>query len=197
MQVGGSRRVALVTGSTSGIGAAIARRLARHGYRLIVHSRSSSDAGVALARELGDAHYVQADLADDVDRGRLIAESIRFGGGLDVLVNNAGVSAVIDHANLQRATARVWRELYEVNAIAPFRLVAEAEAYLRASARTGRPSAVINIASHAGLRPKGASIPYAASKAALIHTTKLLALTLAPGHSYLTGQIIGLDGGYI
>jgi NAD(P)-dependent dehydrogenase (short-subunit alcohol dehydrogenase family) len=159
----------LVTGATSGIGLAIARRLAERGYRVVVHSRSSTDAGIALAAELGDAHYVQADLADDADRQRLVADSIRLAGALDVLVNNAGISAVIPHSDLQAASATVWRELYEVNTIAPFRLVAEAEPHLRASA-----------SSHAGMRPKGASIPYAASKAALVHTTKLLALTLAP-----------------
>lgn len=170
----------MVTGATSGIGLAIARRLAERGYRLIVHSRSSTEAGIALAAELGDASYVQADLADDADRQRLVADSIRIAGSLDVLVNNAGMSAVIPHSDLQAASPAVWRELYEVNTIAPFRLVAEAEPHLRASASEERPSTVVNIGSHAGVRPKGASIPYSASKAALIHTTKLLALTLAP-----------------
>ncbi|MCV7224662.1 SDR family NAD(P)-dependent oxidoreductase [Mycolicibacterium komossense] len=86
-----SRRVALVAGATSGIGLAIARRLAERGYRVIVHSRSSTEAGIALAAELGDASYVQADLADDADRQRLVADSIRIAGSLDVLVNNAGM----------------------------------------------------------------------------------------------------------
>lgn len=180
MIVSESRRVALVTGATSGIGLAIARRLAGYGYCVVVHSRSSTEAGNALAAELGDAYYVQADLADDADRQRLVADSIRTAGRLDVLVNNAGMSAVIPHSDLQSASTAMWRNLYEVNTIAPFRLVAEAEAHLRASAREGRPSTVVNISSHAGMRPKGASIPYSASKAALIHTTKLLALTLAP-----------------
>jgi NAD(P)-dependent dehydrogenase (short-subunit alcohol dehydrogenase family) len=175
-----SGRVALVTGATSGIGLAIARRLAGRGYRVVVHSRSSREAGIALAAELSDAFYVQADLADDADRQRLIAETASVAGTLDVLVNNAGVSAVVPHSDLQAASTAMWRELYEVNAIAPFRLIAEAEKHLRAAAREGRPSTVVNISSHAGVRPKGASIPYSASKAALIHTTKLLALTLAP-----------------
>ena len=153
MIVSESRRVALVTGATSGIGLAIARRLAGHGYCVVVHSRSSTDAGHALAAELGDAHYVQADLADDADRQRLVADSIRTAGRLDVLVNNAGMSATIPHSDLQSASTAMWRKLFEVNTIAPFRLVAEAEAHLRASARQGRPSAVVNISSHAGMRP--------------------------------------------
>jgi NAD(P)-dependent dehydrogenase (short-subunit alcohol dehydrogenase family) len=174
------KRVALVTGSTSGIGLGIARRLAADGCFVVVHSRSSADAGRALADELGDAVYVRADLALDEDRRRLVSEAAAATGRLDVLVNNAGISGAIPHADLQAATPNVWHRLYEVNVVAPFRLVAEAEPHLRAAARGGSPAAVVNVASHAGVRPKGASIPYAASKAALVHTTRLLALTLAP-----------------
>jgi NAD(P)-dependent dehydrogenase (short-subunit alcohol dehydrogenase family) len=70
--------------------------------------------------------------------------------------------------------------LHEVNVIAPFHLVAVAEPHLRAAVKRGRAGCVVNISSHAGVRPKGASIPYAASKAALNHVTRLLALSLAP-----------------
>ena len=172
--------VALVTGSTSGIGAAIARRLSMEGFSIVLHSRSSAEAGHALARELGSAAYVQADLADDADRVRLIREAVAVWGQLDVLVNNAGISRVIPHADLAAATSDVWQELHEVNVVAPFRLVAEAESALRDAAARGRPGCVVNVSSHAGVRPKGASIPYAASKAALNHVTRLLALSLAP-----------------
>ena len=172
--------VALVTGSTSGIGAAIARRLARDGYALVLHSRTSAETGRALARELGSAIYVQADLAHDADRVRLIRETVAMAGRLDVLVNNAGISRVVPHTELAAATPELWHELHEVNVVAPFRLIAEAESALRAAASRGRPGCVVNISSHAGVRPKGASIPYAASKAALNHVTRLLALSLAP-----------------
>lgn len=172
--------VALVTGSTSGIGEAIARRLSRDGYAVVLHSRSSVAAGHALARELGNAAYVQADLADDADRVRLVREAVAQWGRLDVLVNNAGISRVIPHSELAAATPDVWRELHEVNVIAPFRLVAEAQAALSEAAARGRSACVVNVSSHAGVRPKGASIPYAATKAALNHVTRLLALSLAP-----------------
>jgi len=172
--------VALVTGSTSGIGAAIAKKLSQEGFAVVLHSRGSAKAGLSLAAELGNACYIQADLAIDSDRTRLIREAIGFGERLDVLINNAGVSRVIDHGDLLAATPQIWQELYEINTIAPFRLVAEAEFELRQAARRGKPGCVVNISSHAGSRPKGASIPYAASKAALDHITRLLALTLAP-----------------
>lgn len=172
--------VALVTGSTSGIGAAIARRLSMDGYAIVLHSRSSVEVGRALARELGSAVYVQADLADDADRVRLVREAIGMWGRLDVLVNNAGISRVIPHADLAAATPDVWRELHEVNVVAPFRLVTEAQSALREAGARGRAGCVVNVSSHAGVRPKGASIPYAATKAALNHVTRLLALSLAP-----------------
>jgi NAD(P)-dependent dehydrogenase (short-subunit alcohol dehydrogenase family) len=180
LQNPGSSPVALVTGSTSGIGAAIARRLSSEGYAVVLHSRSSAEAGHALATELGNAIYVQADLAEDADRIRLVRESVSRWDRLDVLVNNAGISRVIPHADLLAASPAIWHELHEVNVVAPFRLVAEAATALRAAATRGRPACVVNISSHAGVRPKGASIPYAASKAALNHVTRLLALSLAP-----------------
>ncbi|CAB4050413.1 SDR family NAD(P)-dependent oxidoreductase [Paraburkholderia phenoliruptrix] len=172
--------VALITGSTSGIGAAIARRLSMDGFSVILHSRSSVEAGHALAQKLGSAAYVQADLARDEDRIKLIREAIAVWGRLDVLINNAGISRVIPHIDLAAATPDVWRELHEVNVVAPFRLIAEAQSALREAAARGRSSCVVNVSSHAGVRPKGASIPYAATKAALNHMTRLLALSLAP-----------------
>ncbi len=173
-------RVALVTGSTSGIGAAIARVLSRAGYAVVIHSRNSADTGRAMVAEMKQAIYVQADLALEADRVRLIEEAIAAWGQLDVLVNNAGISRVIPHGDLASANSTVWHELNEINVVAPFHLVALAEAALRTAARNRRAGCVVNISSHAGIRPKGASIPYAVSKAALNHMTRLLALELGP-----------------
>ncbi|CAG9213850.1 putative Granaticin polyketide synthase ketoacyl reductase 2 [Paraburkholderia tropica] len=133
-----------------------------------------------MARELESAAYVQADLANDADRTRLIREAGAVWGRLDVLVNNAGISRVIPHDDLAAATPDVWQEMNEVNVVAPFRLVTEALPMLREAAARGKAGCVVNVSSHAGVRPKGASIPYAASKASLNHVTRLLALTLAP-----------------
>lgn len=175
-----SERVALVTGSTSGIGEAVARRLARDDYQVALHSRRSADVGVRMAGELPGASYHQADLADDAATRRLVAAVVKRHGRLDVLVNNAGEAVRIPHADLKAATPAVWRRMLDVNLIAPFLLVSEAEPALRRSAEDGRPACVINIGTHAGVRPKGASIPYAAAKAGLHHVTRLLALALGP-----------------
>lgn len=175
-----SGRVALITGSTDGIGAAIAKRLSADGYTVALHSRSSRDKGMALAKALGNASYTKADLAKEKEARRLIQSVLSRHGRLDVIVNNAALSAVIPHGELNRATPEIWRELYDVNVIAPWILVAEAESALRNSSTPEKPGCILNITSHAGVRPKGASIPYAVSKAALNHMTKLLALNLGP-----------------
>lgn len=173
-------RVALITGSTSGIGKAIAQQLAADGFTIAFHSRSSVAEGERLVSLHQDASYTQADLSDQDQVKHLMANVLAQHGRLDVLVNNAGINATIPHDSLKEATPEVWRELYEVNVIAPWTLIAAAEAALRQSSNQDCPSSILNISSHAGVRPKGASIPYAASKAALNHVTKLLALSLSP-----------------
>ncbi|HEY9629410.1 MAG TPA: SDR family oxidoreductase [Coleofasciculaceae cyanobacterium] len=169
-----------MTGSTSGIGIAIAQQLVLDGFAIAFHSKSSVRAGEKLAEAYPGASYTQADLADQSQVRHLITDVLLHHNRLDVLVNNAGINAVIPHAALKEATAEIWRQLYEVNVIAPWTLIAEAEAALRAASSQQCPSCILNISSHAGVRPKGASIPYAASKAALNHMTKLLAMNLAP-----------------
>ena len=173
-------RIALVTGATSGIGLAIAQRLTQAGYWVALHSRASSAAGLQAAATLTDACYFQADLLDEDARRDLIDRVYAHYGRLDVLVNNAGESSVIPHDDLLAATPDIWHRLYELHVVAPWQLVALSEPYLRAASTREHPASVLNISSHAGVRPKGASIPYAASKAAIIHVTKLLAKTLGP-----------------
>lgn len=167
-------KVALVTGSVSGIGAATARRLAEEGMTVAVHSRSSRDAGIALATELGGTYH-QADLADDAAAAGLVPSVLAEHGRLDVLVNNAGISWPVPHAELSSLTADDWRRLLDVNLIAPWLLCTAALPALRESG-----GCIVNVTSHAGVRPKGSSIGYAASKAALNHMTKLLAAALGP-----------------
>jgi NAD(P)-dependent dehydrogenase (short-subunit alcohol dehydrogenase family) len=109
-----------------------------------------------------------------------VAAVVKQHGRLDVLVNNAGESVRIPHADLKAATPAVWRRMLDINLIAPFVLMTEAESALRKSAESGRPASVVNIGTHSGVRPKGASIPYATAKAGLHHATRLLALALGP-----------------
>ncbi|MEV0524477.1 glucose 1-dehydrogenase [Streptomyces sp. NPDC050439] len=169
-------RVALVTGSSSGIGAEVARRLAAAGIRVVLNSARSVEAGEKLAAELPDARYVRADVADEDDAKRLVRSVVEAYGRLDILVNCAGATRFIPHDDLESANPQVWRDLYDINVIGVWQTITAAVPHLRASG-TG---SVVTISSQAGVRPGGSSIPYSVSKAAVNHMTKLLAKTLGP-----------------
>ncbi|NGN70162.1 glucose 1-dehydrogenase [Streptomyces sp. A7024] len=170
-------KVALVTGSSSGIGAAVARRLAAAGMKVVVNSGRSVEAGRAVAAELPDAVYVQADVSDQAAAQRLVDETISTYGRLDILVNCAGTTEFIAHDDLEAASPEVWRRLYDVNVIGVWQLITAAAPHLRKAEGGG---AIVTISSQAGVRPNGSSIPYAVSKAAVNHMTQLLAKTLGP-----------------
>jgi len=126
-------RVALVTGSTSGIGKAIALQLSDDGFNVVFHSRDSIEEGERLAASVPKATYFQADLSDQKQAKKLASNVLSTYGRIDVLVNNAGINAMIPHDSLKEASPKVWRELYEVNVIAPWTLIAETEHALRQS----------------------------------------------------------------
>ena len=166
----------LVTGSSSGIGAATARLFAAAGATVVINSSTSVEAGRALAAELAGASYVQADVSDEDQAQRLIDEVVARHGRLDVLVNNAGTTEVISHTDLEGASPDVWRRIFDVNVIGTWQVTVAAVAHLRSSGR----GQIINVSSVAGERPTGSSIPYACSKAAVSHMTRLLANSLGP-----------------
>jgi ketoreductase RED2 len=166
----------LVTGSSSGIGASTARLFAACGATVVINSATSVDAGESLAAELPGASYAQADVADADQVHQLIAQVVARHGGLDVLVNNAGTTEVIAHGDLEAASPDVWRRIFDVNVIGTWQVTVAAGPHLRTSKR----GQVINVSSVAGERPTGSSIPYACSKAAVSHMTRLLANVLGP-----------------
>jgi ketoreductase RED2 len=171
-------RVALVTGSTSGIGAAVVRQLAATGAKVVINSKASAEAGAAMVTELGPAntHYVQGDIAAPADATRMVAETVDRFGRLDILVNNAGTTVRIPHDDFETASPDVFRRLFEVNVIGTWQVTVAAMPHLRASGA----GSIVNVSSVAGSRPTGSSIPYAVSKAALNHLTALLANVVGP-----------------
>ena len=170
-------RVALVTGASSGIGAALARGLAAAGMRVVVNSARSVEAGRAVAAELGESgHYVQADIGDPAAAEALVASAVDRWGRLDVLVNNAGTTVRIPHGDLDAVTPEVWERILRVNIVGTWSVTRAAVPHLRA----GGGGCVVNIGSLAGERPAGSSIPYAVSKAGVHHMTRLLAAALGP-----------------
>jgi len=170
-----AERVVLVTGSTSGIGEATALRFAKDGDHVVFNSVRSVEAGERLAGATPNSIYVQGDVAKSEDCTRLVAAVLEHYGRLDVLINNAGTTKVIPHADLQAASLDVWREIFEVNVFGTWSLCVAAMDALRAS-----HGAIVNVSSLAGVRETGSSIPYAASKAAVNHMTALLAKVVGP-----------------
>jgi ketoreductase RED2 len=169
-------KVAVVTGSSSGIGEAVARSLARAGASVVINSARSVAEGQQVADSLPQASYVQADVADDAACEALVAATLAEFGRLDILVNNAGTTQVIPHADLDAATDEIWQRIFNVNVLGTWHMTRASVPALRA---TG-DGAVINVTSVAGQRPSGSSIPYAVSKAGVNHMTLLLAKVLGP-----------------
>jgi ketoreductase RED2 len=170
-------RVAIVTGSTSGIGEAIARRLAALGASVVVNSATSVDAGRRLAAELGPgACYVQADIGDKAAGQRLVDETLARYGRLDILVNNAGWTTLVAQPDLDALTDEIFARTFQVNVTGTWMLTKAAMPHLKQS----DDGNVLNVTSIAGVRPIGSSIAYSMSKAALNHMTRLLARACAP-----------------
>jgi ketoreductase RED2 len=166
-----SGQAVIITGSSSGIGAAVARRLSALGAGIVVNSASSADAGRRIAAELPDAVYVQGDIGDPATAAALIAAAEERWGRLDGLVNNAGVTVEVPLHDLAAVTVEHWEKVLRTNVIGTF-LVSQAALPLLRSAADGW---IINVTSLAGIRQTGSSLPYAVSKAALNHLTSIMA----------------------
>ena len=169
-------QVALVTGSSSGIGEATARRLAAAGATVVVNSSTSVEAGERVAASLPGAIYLQGNVAEEAACQRLVTTTLERCGRLDILVNNAGTTQLIPHADLDAVTDEVFRRILEVNLLGTWHLCRAAMPALKRSPH----GAIVNVTSLAGVRPTGSSIPYAVSKAALNHLTVLLARVCGP-----------------
>lgn len=173
------RRIALVTGSATGIGRATAWRLAERGYDVTVnYSKSAAEAeetAEGVRERGGRAIVVRADVADDAAVRAMVARTVEDLGGLDLLVNNAATTHFVPHTDLDGLTAEVWDEILAVNLKGTFFACRAAMPHL--SARRGN---IVNVASVAGVGGSGSSIAYAASKGAVITLTKSLAKAFAP-----------------
>ena len=170
---------ALVTGSATGVGRAVAVALAKRGLAVAVnYSRSQKEAEETAdeVRRAGvPALLCKADVSDDAAVRAMVSRCREEFGGLDVLVNNAGTTHFIDHTDLDALTDEVWNDIFSVNLKGTFYACRAAMPLLRE-----RNGAIVNVTSVAGLQGVGSSIPYAASKAALNCLTKSLARAFAP-----------------
>lgn len=163
-------KVVLVTGASRGIGAATAKTLADAGATVIVHFHSDEKNAKKTASACRTKHVLKADLTDLDECRKLVEEAAKIGGGLDGLVNNAGMST---NQQKTQELADQWNELNALNLRAPFFLSQYAKEHMK-------NGVIVNISSIRAFRPKDGLNIYGTTKAALSYATRSLAKAFAP-----------------
>lgn len=171
------KKTAIVTGSTSGIGLAIAHALAAEGCNVVVNSFSNTDTDHAVAKEIAAKHqveavYVQADMSKGDDCRTLVGKAAEKFGTVEILVNNAGIQHV---APVDEFPVEQWDRIIAINLTSAFHTTAAALPLMKAK-KWGR---IVNIASAHGLRASPFKSAYVAAKHGILGLTKTVALEVA------------------
>ena len=187
-----SRKVAIITGGATGVGAAVARMLAAKSYDVLVNYSRSADAAAGVVEEclaLGvDAIAAQGDVSSDDDCKALVRQAMERWGRVDALVCSAGATRFIPMGDMDAVTTDDFERAYAVNSIGPFQMARAVKPHMQGG------GAIVNVSSVAGLTGSGSSFPYVLSKAALNILTVALARNLAPAirvNAVLPGLIEG------
>ncbi len=171
---------AIVTGSATGLGAAVAKLLAARGCNVVVNytkSKTEAEETAAACKDLGaEALLCRADVSRDDDCRRMAAQAFDAWGRIDALVNNAGTTKVAAHDDLEALTDEDFQRIYGVNVIGSYQMVRAVAPHMKKAGQ----GAVVNISSIGAVTGIGTSIAYAASKGALNTMTLSLARALAP-----------------
>ena len=174
-----SRRAALITGASTGIGRAAAVALATAGFDVAINYSRSREAACVTARQAqakgAKTLLFPCDVSDEPAVRNMLAAVEREFGRLDALVNNAGTTTSVKPNDLEGLSIEEWDRVFAVNVRGVFQVTRAAVPMLKAA-----HGSIVNTASIVGLRPGPQPLPYAASKAAVVNLTKLLALNLAP-----------------
>jgi 3-oxoacyl-[acyl-carrier protein] reductase len=174
-----SNPVIIVTGSSSGIGAEVARLAARNGYNVLINynsNREGADAVVEYCQQQGvESVAVGADVGEDAACRALANVAEDNWGRIDCLVNNAGTTKFCRHADLEGLTAEDFHHLYQVNTIGAFQMIRAVVPLMKKTS-----GSIVNVASVAGLLGVGSSLAYACSKAAMLAINKSMARELGP-----------------
>ena len=188
-------RAVLITGASSGVGAALAEKLAAMGARVVVnYSRSEEAANAVISRISeagGQALAIQADVSEESDCKRLVSATIEHFGQLDALVNNAGTTTFIPHDQLDALTEDIWLRTLRVNLIGAFMMSREAAPHIDAAGG----GEIIMTSSIASMTANGSSIAYCASKAGMNSLTRTLAKTLGKKRIRVNAVLPGLIDG--
>lgn len=175
-----NNKVAIVTGSASGIGEGIARILANNNVKLVINSVSSTEKGEQIANEFPDAIYCQGNIGIEADCRKIVDTTIAQFGRIDILVNNAGNPVESISTDPCDISNELFSQILDINIVGTWCLTRYAMPHLKQSG-SGH---IINITSCAGIDPAGASssvpLPYSVAKAAINHLTKFLAKHCGP-----------------
>jgi len=175
-----SGRTAIVTGASSGIGAATARLLAARGYNVAVAFRENRDGATEVAEQCiaigADAFALQGNVAEDADCRTLVGAVAERWGRIDALVNSAGFTRFVDARDLEALGADDFMQSFAVNVVGVYQMTRAVRPHMT-DAGAG---AVVNVSSQAGATGTGSSIAYAAAKGAVNTMTLSLARALAP-----------------
>ena len=173
-------RVAIVTGASSGIGAAAAKMLAGAGVRVVATYGGNAEGAAAVVEackaEGADAIALQGDVAQDQVCRVIVNQTLDSFGRIDILINNAGTTKSAPHGDLNALTSDDFERIYGVNLIGTYQMVRAALPALKKA----EAASIVNTSSIAGLSGMGSSMAYAASKGALNTLTLSLARSLAP-----------------
>jgi 3-oxoacyl-[acyl-carrier protein] reductase len=173
------RKLAIVTGSATGVGAASALALAQRGYDVVINyskSEAEAQASRAACEATGaQALVVQGDVADDAACKAIVQAAVQRWGRVDALVNNAGVTSFAGAANWDAIDAATFQHIVGVNALGAFQMIRACAPHLAAA-----QGSVVNVSSIAGALGIGSSVAYVASKGALNSMTLYFARAMAP-----------------
>ena len=176
-------RVVLISGASSGVGAALANQLGQMGARVVVNYSRSAEAAEAVVEQItgagGKALAVQADVSEEADCKRLVATTVEHFGQLDVLVNNAGTTTFVPHDQLDALTEDIWLRTLRVNLIGAFMMSREAAPHIEAAGG----GEIVMTSSIDSMTANDSSIAYCASKAGMNSLTRTLAKTLGKRRS--------------
>jgi 3-oxoacyl-[acyl-carrier protein] reductase len=174
-----ARRVAIVTGSATGVGAATALNLAGRGWNVLInYSRSEAEARqtqAACEAAGADTLVLRGDVSQDADCKAMVAAAVARWDRIDALVNNAGTTVFGEDARWDRIDAEVFNRILGVNALGMFQMVRACVPHLKAA-----QGSIVNVSSVAGALGIGSSVPYVASKGAMNSLTLHFARQLAP-----------------
>lgn len=178
-------KVAIVTGSATGLGAACAVDLAARGWNVVInYSKSKKEADETYAKVKGqgvDAILVQADMAQDTECRKLVAETIKKWGRVDGLINNAGTTKFQKEGDVEGVTAEDFDRILRVNVTGPYMMSRAVWPIMKKQWEESKErSSIVNISSNAGATGVGSSLPYVASKGALNTLTLSLARWFGP-----------------